>query len=220
MSQARVISRPRPSARGKVKAESGGKKKWVVLALLFLLLLGLGAWAMSGPDPGVAKIQALRAEIDNASGDQRRALWGQMREEMEKLPEAAREQLFAERRQEWETRENKRMTEFFAMPRDQQIAAIDKQIDDWEKRRKERAQRQQNGAQANGQGGRGGPGGGFGPGGGGGRGGGGGAGRSTDPSAALQRGKNYLDRSSPESRAQRGEYRRMVQDRRQQRGLQ
>jgi hypothetical protein len=218
MANARVISRPRSTARAKAQPESSGKKKWTIaIVLLLVLLSGLGAWAMSsGKDPHVAKVEALRAQMDNATGDQRRELRSQMRAEFEQMPEAAREQFFADRQQEFEARQAKELSEFFAKPYAEQMAIIDKQIDESERRRKEWQQRQQNGgAQANRQG-FGGPGGGRGFGGPGG----GGRARSNDPAAALQRGKNYLDRTSPESRAQRSEQRRMMQMRRQQRGLQ
>src|SRR6476660_2537746 len=106
MSNARIIRRP-PGHRGKAETQSTGKKKWLLLAALFLLLSSLGAWAMlPGTDPQLEKVRDLRAQIENAPREQQRELWGQMREEMEKLPEASREQLFADRRKEWEDREN------------------------------------------------------------------------------------------------------------------
>jgi uncharacterized membrane protein YgcG len=222
-------SRPRGSSRAKAESESGGKKKWIALLLLLLLSFsGLGAWAMtSRRDPGLVKAQELRAQMENATPEQRRELRTQMRETIEGMSEPAREQFFDAGRKEWEARENKRMDEFFAKPYAEQVKDIDKQIDrdeqrrkDWEKRRQANAANGQagRGGQGGGGGGRGGPGGG----GGGGRGGAGGrgGGRNLDPAAQLARSKNYLDRTSPESRAQRGEYRRMMQDRRTQRGLQ
>ncbi len=220
MNNTRPLRRPVASSRGTKKSESnsGGKAKWLVLALLVLLFSGLGAWAMSsGEDPQVAKVQALREQLEAAPEAQRRELWGQVREEMRKLPEEAREALFEDRRKEWEARENKQMQEFFSKTRAEQIAMIDKQIDESEKRRVERERRRAQGGQANRQGGgpgRGGPGGG-------GWGGGGRGGRGvTDPAARMDRTRNYLDKTTPESRAQRSEYRRMMDDRRQARGLQ
>ena len=227
MNNSRALRRPATSGRSASKSESksgcsesGGKAKWLVLAFLVLLFSGLGAWAMtSGEDPQLTKVKEMRAQLETAPEGQRRELWGQMRQEMEKLPEAAREALFADRRQEWEARENKQMQEFFSKSRAEQIALIDKQIDDSEKRRAERDRRRAQG-QANGgdrgRGGPGGPGGGRGgPGAGGGRGGRG----ATDPAARMERTRNYLDKTSPESRAQRSEYRRMSDERRQARGL-
>jgi hypothetical protein len=228
MNNSRALRRPAASGRSASKSESksggsnsGGKAKWLVLALLVLLFSGLGAWAMtSGEDPQVTKVKELRAQLETAPDGQRRELWGQMRQEMEKLPEQAREALFEDRRKEWEARESKQMQEFFSKSRTEQIALIDKQINEQEKRRVERDRRraegQANGKGGGGRGGPGGPGGRGGPGAGGGRGGRG----ATDPAARMDRTKNYLDKTSPESRAQRNEYRRMMDDRRQARGIQ
>lgn len=224
MNNSRAIRRPPARGGSKIESQSGGKGKWLVLALLVLLFSGLGAWAMTGgEDPQLTKVKELRAQLETAPEGQRRELWGQMREEMQKLPEEARDALFEDRRQEWEARENKQMREFFSKSRAEQIAEIDKRIDDQEKRRVERERRRAQG-QANGNGGgRGGPGGGRGGPGAGGRGGQGGGGRggrgATDPAARLERTKNYLNKTTPESRAQRSEYQRMTDERRQARGL-
>jgi len=184
------------------------RRKWTILSALLLILL-LGGWALwAREDPQLAKVRALRQQIENEdlSREDRRALFGQMREAMEALPQETREALFAERRKVWEQRERERMREFFALPKAQQIAQIDKRLDE----QKKRDQRRQ--AEGRGTGG-GGP---RGPGGNGGPPGGGFGGRGGDPS---QRSKSYLDNSDPENRAQRGEYRRMMDDRRRQRGM-
>jgi len=227
MSTARPANRVRGSSRAKAESESGGKKKWILLLMLLLLSIsGLGAWAMTTRrDPNLVKAQELRAQMENATPEQRRELRSQFRETIEGMSEPAREQFFEAGRKEWEAREMKKMDEFFAKSYADQIKDIDKQIDrdeqrrkDWEKRRQANGGQGKAGVGGQGGGGRGGPGGG----GGGGRGGPGGGrgGRNMDPAAQLARSKNYLDRTSPESRAQRGEYRRMMQDRRTQRGLQ
>jgi hypothetical protein len=121
--------------------------------------------------------------------------------------------LWADRMKEREERDKKQMREFFAMPKDQQIAALDKQID------------RMNSGRGRGRGGPGG-GGGFGQGGQGGQGGSGGAPRqqsfgrdsTTGQASATNRAKGYLDRTDPDTRAQKAEYRRMMVDRRNQRG--
>ena len=141
-----------------------------------------------------------------------------MREEFETMSPEARHALFSDRAKEFESRERRRMDEFFAKPAAEQIAAIDKEIDRDEARRKRWQERQAQGggqtaeASGRGSGGPGGPGGGRG-GPGGGRGGwGGGRGGNS-----AQRQKSYLDRTSPIDRAQRNEYRRMRNARRAQR---
>lgn len=212
MPNPKIIRSTRQAAKS--SGEPSGKKKWVVIAALFLLFAAVGAWAMSSrPDPHVARVQELRVQMENAPPEQRRELWGQMRQEFEQMPEATREALFEERRQREDAREQKYMDEFFAKSKAEQMAEIDKRIDESEKRRKEREKRRAAGNNGNngnrGQmaqaGGGGGPGGGRGPGGG-----------NRD---SLERRKGYLDKSSPDSRAQRGAYRRMMEDRRAQRGL-
>ena len=153
MSNPRVI---RGGHRAKAEAQSTGKKKWIVLAALFLLLSSLGAWAMlPRTDPQLEKVRELRTQIEAAPEGQRRELWGQMREAMEQLPEATREQLFAERRQEWEERENKHLDEFFSKSKTEQLAMIDEDINRDEARRVEREKRraERERAQASGQGG-------------------------------------------------------------------
>jgi hypothetical protein len=199
------------------------KKRWVLLVLI-LLLSTTGAWAWFRSDPQLAKVQALRAQMqsEDLSREQRRELFGQMREEMDKLSPEVRQSLFAERQKEFQKRQVQQMREFFALPKDKQIAELDKQIDRRGRGRGRggpngggppggRGQQNANGgAQAgqNGQGGgnngQGGPGGGrFGN-------------RNLD---SMDRRKNYLDNTTPEFRAQMGEYRRMMQQRRTQRGV-
>jgi hypothetical protein len=199
------------------------KTKWI-LALVLLLLFSAVGWAFwtPGEDPQITKIKELRAQIEAAPREQRREMYGQMREEFEKLTPEARDAMRAEGRKDWQARQRKQMSEFFAMSYPQQIAEIDKQIDDREKRRQRRQQGGQGGRPPQFQGtGGGGPGGG-GPGGPGGAGGGpggggpGGGGRSLD---STQRRKDFLDNTTPIERAQMSNYRQMVQQRRQQRGL-
>ena len=113
-------------------------------------------------------------------------------------------------------REQKKMDEFFKLPKKDQVKAMDKELDAMVKRQKDREKRRQQQAQAGGQGNgqNGGPGGGGG-GPGGGRGGppGGGSGdRSQDRHLMM-------DNMSASQRAQSSEYRRMMADRASQRGI-
>lgn len=209
MANPRIVKSTRPAAKS--SGESSGKKKWVVIAALFLLFAAVGAWAMSSrPDPHVQRVQELRAQMESAPPEQRREIWGQMRQEFEQMPEASREAMFEDRRREWEAREQKYMDDFFAKDKKAQLAEIDKRIDESEKRRKEREKRRAQGNNGN-RGDRGQ----MAQAGGGGRGPGGGPGGRD----SMERRKGYLDKSSPDSRAQRGAYRRMMEERRAQRGL-
>jgi hypothetical protein len=193
-----------PAARS--EAKSSGKAKWII-AVIVLLLLAAAAWAlMPGQDPALARIHELRGQMENATPEQRRELFGKMREESRNLSDDARRQLRDEWRQRSEVREQKFLNDFFALPRDQQIAKIDEDLREDEQRRQERAARRTR--EGNGQG----------PGQAGRRGGGGDrasrAGRDS-----LERRKGYLDSTSPQTRAQRSEYRRMREERRERLGL-
>jgi uncharacterized membrane protein YgcG len=194
------------------EAEKKKTKKVFWIVLLLLLAVGATAWAMrTTEDPQLTKVKAMRAEIENENltREQRREMFTKMRPEIEKLTEEQREGLFADRRREWEARERKDLKEFFAMSAAEQTAELDKRIDrmlQWEKDRGNR-------------GGRGG--GGFG---GGGFGGGGGRGQSFGRDAngnvgASARDRGRIDRSDPETRAQRDEQRRMMSERMRQRGI-
>jgi hypothetical protein len=196
----------RPVRTGKT-TEGSGRGKKIAVATILLLLVAAGAFAMyRGEDPGVARIEAIRQQMDGATDEQRRELFQKMRQEYEQLPEATRDRLREERNAQREREDGQRMAKFFAMSPQEQQKALDERIKQEEKWRKERAQRRGPG----GGGSRGGPGAG-----GGGRGGRGGNG-SGDPNA---RRKSYLDNSSPQSRAMRSEYYRMRAERRQQLGL-
>ncbi|MEX0677863.1 MAG: hypothetical protein WD063_12350 [Pirellulales bacterium] len=192
---------------------SGGKKKWIIALVIFLLTV-VGAWAFfpAGEDPALARIQDLRDQMENAPTEKRRELWGKMREEYRNLPEEAREQLSAQRRQRWEAREQKSLNDFFALTPAEQIAKMDEQLKEEEERRQRWAQRRAQGGDRQGRD----PTRGRGDGGGGGDRG-WGSGRGSRDS--LERRKGYLDNTTPQARAQRSEFRRMREERRRQLGL-
>jgi hypothetical protein len=173
--------------------------------------LAVAAWAfLPNKDPALARIEALRVQIDAAPDGQRRELFGQMREEFGNLRPESREQLRDQFRQRWEEREQKDLNDFFAKSPQDQIAEIDKRIDEEVERDKERQQRRAQGGDRRGRGGDAQRGGGGPP-----NGNRGGRGRGD----SLERRKSYLDKSTPQARAQRSEYRRMREERRHQRGL-
>jgi len=169
---------------------------------------------------------------------ERRAKFEALRDQYEALPEAMQQQLREEREQRWEERETQQLTEFFALPPAERKAAIDKEIDreeerrkEWEKRRaerdRERAARGENGGDRGGRG-SGGSGGTANAASGGGsntpsadRGRGGSGGRSgyRDPERRNEWRKKRLDNSTPEGRAMRAEHYRMKMQRRAERGL-
>ncbi len=209
MSGAKVIGGPSGKIRtvpvsksaGKDKQQLSGKtKKSMLAALLLLLLLGI-VWALWPGDQMASKVAALRAQLD-AEGLTRE----QRREIFSKADPEVREAMFEQRRAEWDAQERKWLREFFSKSKEQQIAEIDKRIDEMERRRKEREQRAKsnnngnqsrgNNQNANNRGNRG-----------------------NGDRDSIARRDSYLARTSPEQRAQSAAYRQMMQQRMQQRGI-
>jgi hypothetical protein len=205
MNNARVIRRP--PAKPSSSTSSGGAKKWIAGGIALLLMAG-GAYAfLPSKDPGLARIDDLRAQMDGADDAQRRALFGQMRQEFENLSPEARDQMRDQWRAKGEAREQARLNEYFSKSDKEKLAMLDEDIKREEERRKEwakrRAERSKNG-DANDRGN---------------RGGGGGGGRGGSGGDSNARRKEYLDNSSAQSRAMRGEYQRDRDARRRQLGL-
>lgn len=241
---------PRFSSRSTAAASSeAGKGKLLVFGLMFVSLSG-GGWAYwhYRPDPQLAKVQAMRVDLEKlrdqpgVTDEQRRAQWEGFQQEIEKLSPEQRQVLREERDRQREQWFDDQLKAHFALPPEQQRAKIDEQIDrmeEWskerEKRRREREASGQSGDRRRGDGDRGrgdrGPGGGPGGGGpvvssggpgGGGRGGPGGPGsgwRNASPEQRNTWRRNRLDSGSAESRGMRAEYRQQMRDRREQRGL-
>jgi uncharacterized membrane protein YgcG len=219
MNHARVIRRPTSRGAGTAASEksSGGKARWIIAAIVLLLLAG-GAWAfLPGKDPALAKIEEIRAQIEQAPEAQRRELFGQMRDEFKNLRPESRDQMRDQWRQRGEAREQKFYNDLFSKTTAQQIAQVDQQIKEEEQRRQEREQRRAQDGNRRGDQGRGGPGNAQ-RGGNGNRGGDGNRG-SRGRGDSLERRKSYLDNTTPQARAQRSEYRRMREERRQALGL-
>ncbi|MGD9645317.1 MAG: hypothetical protein AB7U73_06365 [Pirellulales bacterium] len=179
--------------------------------------------------------------------EQRRAQWEGFMQEVEKLSPEQRQVLREERDKQREQFFDDQLKKFFELSPAEQRARLDEQIDQMENWRKEREKRRRE-REANGDSGdrrreggrdgrRGGPGGGSSGGSssstgtsgavaqassGGGRSG-GDSGRSSwrnaSPEQRNEWRRNRLDGSSPESRGMRTEYRRMMRERREQRGL-
>ena len=191
------------------------------------LVIGSGVWFVkylraSSQIARVKELQQQLAESQKLPEAQRRELRSQMREEMEQLPDSTRRDLWQEQRAQFESRMDDQMKKVLLLPPDQRTAELDKQIDEMEKRRKEFEQRRQQraasvqtaaGQNAAGQNGP--------PGAGQQQRGRGGRQRTPDPTGkvSLERTKRRMDQSTPEQRATREEYRRLVEARRQQRGL-
>lgn len=217
----------------------------VIIMLLFLGGIAFAWWYSGRPDPQLERMRELREQIDNEQNpEKRRELMREYFQGMRNLNEEQRTVLWAE--MEENNRFNDRLRQFFSLPYEERIKQIDQEIDRMlEMRRKWEEMRQQRALQGNaprgprpggtagpppGGAGNAGPGAfggkpsGFnrGPGGppGGPQAGQPGQSRRTLSSEERDRLRRlYLDHTSPEMRAMRSEYRRLMQERMQQRGI-
>lgn len=199
-------------------------KKKVGIGIVLIALVGGAVWAFwSGPDPQVEKVKQLQQEAMKAPPEKRQEMFAQVRTQMEQLKPEQREMVFHDMRAQFEQRMQQEIKGYFALPPQQRVAYLDKQIDEMEKRRKEmEARRPQGQQQRTGQGQAGGQRGGQGGGaqGGGAQGGrGGGGGRGGSSAERMQRRKARLDQESAVDRAQRHAYFDDLRKRREQRGL-
>jgi len=233
----------REGRRSQVNWKKVSVQLLAALAVLALLVTG-GLWA-AGVFSDPPEVRAVRAAVDkqvaqynqiaqgNGSFSNAGSDFGSMFGMMREMPEGYRDQVRSEMGRLFEARERAEIGSFFNMPADQRMAELDRRIQaeqaQREARRQEWAQRQASGDQERGTrggdaGGRGGP-----PSGGqasggtsGGRPGGGdrgwGRGSSTEEQR-NERSKQRLDNSSPQARAQRDEYRRLMRERREKLGL-
>lgn len=195
-------------------------KKKILVALAVLLLLGGLGWALmpAGVDPQVARVtelqQKLFSEQSQVKPEERRAAFGELRQEFEKLTPEQRDKLMRDNPPPFVRQMRKNIRDFFDLPADKRKEALDRQINEMESRRREMTQRF---AKAGGRPG-GPPGGGFGFGGGG-PGGPGGNRGAMDPQRRQEMARRMLDNTTPQDRAMMGEYMRQVQDRRRERGM-
>ena len=176
---------------------------------LLLLIVGT-VWAIrSRADPQMEKVREMGKELfGNGLPDPEKMQ--QFREERERLSPAQREQLREEGQQGRELRMDKEIAAFFKLPSAQQTAALDKMIQEEERRRKQwearRAQMAQSQDPANPAAG---PGAGGPPGG----------RRNMTSEEKMQQQNKRLDNSTPDQRAQRTAMRVAIQQRRKQLGL-
>lgn len=173
-------------------------RKHVFGSVLVCLVLLCGAWALgwfSGED---SEVQALLNEMQNQdqmTDEQRQAF----RERMRSLDDSQRQMLFGSMMQARQAEMQSRVYALSSMPPAQRRAELDKWINDMESRRRSW------------EGGRGG--------GGPDRGGGGPPRGEMTSAQRAQRGKSRLDRSTPEMRATMTQMMKMVNERREERGM-
>lgn len=232
------------------------RQKYVVLAMLLILLLLSCAWLFAG-ESQVDRVRRIGGEIfskanKDMSWEERKNAWDKFKQETEKLSPEEKQQLREEQEKrglDWVKRESEKEVEkldrFFKLSKEEQIAELNKDIDDQlqrmeQFRNKAGEFRGKRGGFFAGEGRDG-----RGP-----RGGGGGnvdgkppapdgqpapadgqpkigrgpkgkfAGKGNEaPQVRERRQKNYLDATTPEYRAQKAEYRRMRNEIMEQRGV-
>jgi hypothetical protein len=179
------------------------RNKKTVLVLVIVLGLGATVWALlpPGPDPQMVRVQQLQEKMFDAkmTDEQRRAMSGEMRQEVDKLTDDQRMQLMREH--PFAKRMQQTVVAYFDLPEKERKAALDKDIDRFESFRKDMEKRRGSGDRPPG------PPGGFGN-----RG-------NIDAGQRDQFQKKILDNSSPTERAMFGEYFKDMQNRRKERGL-
>jgi hypothetical protein len=181
------------------------KRRWVRRSALVLLvlLIGYGTYRAVRTDPKLKKVRQLQAEIASAQAkdwtpEQRREKGQEMRSAMEKLSQAERDALAAERRKKMEAD----LKRYAQMSPADKTHYLDDRIDQMEKMRQQFAQRNPNGAGQQ-------PGGGPGQ-----RG-----GQSLSFDDRDKRRKERLNDTTPEFRALMDIFRKDMAARRQQRGM-
>jgi hypothetical protein len=177
------------------------KHKKLSTAVVLLLLLILWLFGPFAGDPQLAKVHALREQLRGEDAkkltpEQRRDLWKQFGQEMKQLSPAQRQELAKDGQRAFENK----VKNFFALPKKDQIAHLDQEINRQEATRKKWDQKQAGK-------GPGGPAKGF------------AKGPSADPQQREHRRKERLEHTTPEQRAMFSEYARLLKERRQQRGL-
>jgi hypothetical protein len=200
--------------------EDKPRRRWRRWFVVVLLLLGIGGvvWAVR-PNSHLARAQALQKELfgpdaKNLSPEERKARFAEYREQVKHLTDDQKWELSAPMRE----RQQAEMDRYFAMSPKEKIKYLDERIDRSEKMRKEWEKKGNQGkAGAPGGGSRvgGGPGGSKAAGPGGGP---GGPPRLSAEEVERRR-KQYLERTTPEERAKRDQFRKDMEDRRRQRGL-
>jgi len=176
------------------------KRKSAIAAVVVTLAVGVG-WAMGffeKTDPQVAELQQLRDEniskMDQMPAEQRREQWRGLRDRVEQLSPEQRQQFFDSSRDQFQAMMLNRVDRFFALPPEEQQEKLDEMIDRMENWRK---QREANGGDGRRGGNRG----------------------NLTSQQRDQRSKERLDRTTPELRAKFDRFRDMINERREERGL-
>jgi len=179
------------------------KRKFTIATVMILVIVVGTAWALGyfrGTDPVVAELQQMRDQMftnRDLPEAERRAEWQNFRQRMDSLTDAQRDAFRQSSRDGWRQFAEQRMDEFFTLPPAEQQQRLDEILDRMIERQR---QREQN-PTARDRGNR------------------GGRGRNLTDAQRDERRKRRLDRTDPKMRAQFSEFRRMLNERAQQRGL-
>jgi hypothetical protein len=181
------------------------KRKAVISTMLTIFLVGLAAWAFGffvRTDPAIAALQQIGNQMQdkNLSDAQRNQLRDDFQQNMRSLTDDQRRAFFDANRARWTGRMQQQMDEYFAMSKADQQKRLDEILNRMVQARNS-AQQNANGGNRNANNNRGG-------------------GRNMSDAQREQRSKERLDRSSPKMRAQVAEFRKQLDTRAQQRGIQ
>jgi uncharacterized membrane protein len=182
------------------------KRRAIISCVLSIMLVGFAAWAFgffNRSNPAVAELQQLGSQMWDRSlpDDQRNQLRTDFRQRMESMTDDQRRAFFDANRDQWTGRMQQRMDEYFAMPKADQQKRLDEilnRIAQAQKSQQQNASSQRNRGAGNSRGG----------------------GRNMTDAQREERSKRRLDRTTPKMRAQFSEFRRQLDSRAQQRGIQ
>jgi hypothetical protein len=176
------------------------KRRAIVSGVLTLLLVGVAAWAFgffNRIDPAVAELQQLGNQMwdKNLPDAQRDQLRSDFRQRMEAMSDNQRRAFFDSNRENWNGRIQERMDEYFGLSKADQQKRLDEILN---RMVQDRNSQKQNATSRGNRGG----------------------GRNMTDAQRDERSKRRLDRTSPKMRAQFTEFRKQLDKRAQQRGIQ
>jgi hypothetical protein len=119
------------------------KRRWKWLVLLSLVGFAFGSYRTLRTDPNVRKIRDLRKELaagTELTPEQRREKFQQIRETMEKLPPAKRDQIRREIAEEGRQRFESDLRRYARLSPQEKTRYLDQQIDRMEAARRQRSQ--------------------------------------------------------------------------------
>jgi hypothetical protein len=177
------------------------KRKAIIGGGVAMLILAAAAWGFGlfgGTDPAIAKLQEIGDQMnqENLPDAQRDQLRDQFRQQMQGLTDDQRRAFFNANRGQWEARSAERMNQFFTMSKADQNKRLDEILNRMNQPRSQNAGgRNQNGRSTNG------------------------GGRNMSEAQREERSKRRLDSTSPKQRAQFTAFRKALDQRAAQRGI-